>query len=85
VVLMHMVEDAFVNQLIIEKHIVFAPSRELLVSPVNGAISLLLFVAVGIALNRYRTTRDAWAKRRGSPKVAAASSEMAAAETKARP
>jgi membrane protease YdiL (CAAX protease family) len=59
VVLMHMVEDAFVNQLILEKHIAIAPGSELLVSPVNGIISGLLFVAVGVALNRYRHTRQA--------------------------
>lgn len=57
VVLMHMVEDAFVNQLILEKHVVFAPGTELLVSPVNGLISLLLFLAVGIGLHRYRVSR----------------------------
>lgn len=54
VVLMHMVEDAFVNQLILDKHIVFSSNSELLVSPVNGLISVLLFLAVGVALNRYR-------------------------------
>lgn len=53
-VLMHMVEDAFVNQLILDDHIVFSSSSELIVSPVNGLISVLLFLAVGIALNRYR-------------------------------
>lgn len=58
-VLMHMVEDALVNQLILEKHIVFTPETELLASPVNGAISLLLFLALGIALNRYRNRRKA--------------------------
>lgn len=59
VVLMHMVEDAFVNQLILEKHIVIAPGSELIVAPVNGIISILLFVAVGVALNRYRRTHRA--------------------------
>lgn len=59
VVLMHMVEDAFVNQLILDDHIVIAPGAELLVSPVHGAISILLFLAAGIALHRYRTAHAA--------------------------
>lgn len=53
-VLMHMVEDAFVNQLLIDGHVAFVAGGELLASPVTGAISILLFLAVGVGLNRYR-------------------------------
>lgn len=56
-VLMHMVEDAFVNQLFTEKHISIVPGTDWLVSPVNGVVSILLFVAVGIGLNRHRKAR----------------------------
>lgn len=56
-VLMHMVEDAFVNQLFMEKHLSIVPGTDWFVSPVNGVVSILLFIAVGVGLNRYRKTR----------------------------
>lgn len=56
-VLMHMVEDAFLNQLFTKKHISIVPGTDWLVSPVNGLIGIILFVAVGVGLNRYRKTR----------------------------
>ena len=57
-VLMHMVEDAFLNQLFTEKHISIVPGTDWLVSPLNGLVSIFLFVAVGVGLNRYRKTRQ---------------------------
>lgn len=53
-VLMHTVEDAFLNQLFTEKHIAIEPGRDWLVSPVNGVISIGLFLAAGVALHHYR-------------------------------
>lgn len=53
-VLMHTVEDAFLNQLFTENHISIVPGTDWLVSPVHGLISIVLFVAAGIGLNRYR-------------------------------
>jgi len=58
-VLMHMVEDAFLNQLIMDEHIRITPGSDWLVSPVNGVIGLGLFVIVGVALNRIRRAREA--------------------------
>ncbi len=57
-VLMHMVEDAFLNQLFMDGHLSIVPGTDWLVSPVNGVISILLFLAVGIGLNRYRKVRE---------------------------
>ncbi len=57
-VLMHTVEDAFVNQLITERHISIVPGTDWLVSPVSGLIGIFLFVAAGIGLNRYRRARQ---------------------------
>jgi hypothetical protein len=56
-VLMHMVEDTFLNQLITEQRISIVPGTDWLVSPVNGLISIFLFAAVGVGLNRYRRAR----------------------------
>jgi membrane protease YdiL (CAAX protease family) len=54
-VLMHAVEDAFLNQLFTGKHITITPGSDWLVSPVHGLISVALFLAVGVALHRHRT------------------------------
>jgi membrane protease YdiL (CAAX protease family) len=53
-VLMHMVEDAFLNQLFTEHHIQIIPGTDWLVSPVNGLISILLFIALGVGLRQLR-------------------------------
>jgi hypothetical protein len=56
-VLMHMVEDAFLNQLFAERHIQILPGTDWLVSPLNGVVSIVLYVAFGIALRRWRKKR----------------------------
>lgn len=56
-VLMHMVEDAFLNQLFTGHHIRIVPGTDWLISPVNGLISILLFAAAGVALHRLRRRR----------------------------
>lgn len=56
-VLMHMVEDALLNQLFTEHHIQIVPGKDWLVSPVNGLISIALFFAVGIGLHGVRRKR----------------------------
>jgi len=53
-VLMHMVEDAFLNQLFTENHIRIVPGTDWLVSPVNGLISIFLFIALGVGLRQLR-------------------------------
>lgn len=57
-VLMHSVEDAFVNPLFTTERFVIERGADWLVSPVNGIISIALFVALGIALRHHRTTRN---------------------------
>lgn len=54
-VLMHTVEDAFVNQLFMGRHVVIETGADWLVSPVNGVLGIIAFAAVGMALNRRRT------------------------------
>jgi membrane protease YdiL (CAAX protease family) len=53
-VLMHMVEDAFLNQLFTEHHIRIVPGTDWLVSPVNGLISIIFFIALGVCLRQLR-------------------------------
>jgi hypothetical protein len=57
-VLMHSVEDAFVNPLFTQQRIVVDRGADWLVSPVNGVISIALFVALGVGLSRYRRARQ---------------------------
>jgi hypothetical protein len=56
-VLMHSVEDAFVNPLFTGERILIERGADWLVSPVNGIISIGLFVALGVGLHRFRTAR----------------------------
>lgn len=57
-ILMHIVEDAFLNQLFTQQHIQIVPGTDWLVSPMNGIISILFFVAIGIGLHRLRMRRQ---------------------------
>ena len=57
-VLMHTVEDAFLNQLFTGHHIQITPGTDWLVSPVNGLISIFFFVAIGVGLRQLRKRRN---------------------------
>ncbi len=56
-VLMHMVEDAFVNPLILEGFIHISPTRELWISPIYGVISVLFYGGLGLTLRKIRRRR----------------------------
>ncbi len=56
-VLMHMVEDAFLNQLFTDHHIRITAGTDWLVSPVNGLISIALFVLTAVVLRSIRLRR----------------------------
>lgn len=58
-VLMHMVEDAFLNQLFIDNHVKIVPGTDWLVSPVNGLIGIVLFALLGIVLRQIRKRKEA--------------------------
>jgi len=56
-VLMHMVEDASLNQLFTGHYIKIRPGAEWLISPLNGLVSILLFLAIGVVLRQLRKRR----------------------------
>lgn len=56
-VLMHAVEDALLFTLIIERHIQILPGTDWLISPMNGLISVILFLTIGVSLQRLRTKK----------------------------
>ena len=53
-VLMHMVEDAFLIQLFIGNYIQIRPGTDWLISPMNGLVMSLLFIALGVGLRQVR-------------------------------
>jgi len=57
-VLMHMVEDAFLNQLFTEHHIQIIPGTDWLVSPMNGFISIFFFIVLGVVLRQLRKRKQ---------------------------
>ena len=54
VVLIHMVEDAFLNPLLIDGYIQITPGMDWLISPGVGLLSILCFTAIGIGLYQWR-------------------------------
>lgn len=60
-VLMHMVEDAILIQLFTEGRIRIIPGTDWLISPMNGIVSILLFIAVGVGLRHLRMRKAAGA------------------------
>jgi len=58
VLLMHMIEDAFVNPLFIEGHIQIIQGRDLLISPIFGIVSIIFYVAIGLGLRQLRKRRN---------------------------
>ena len=53
-VLMHMVEDSFVNELLLEDHVRIDPGLDWLLSPGAGLLNIALFGTIGIGLYRFR-------------------------------
>lgn len=53
-VVLHMVEDSLINHLVISGYITIVAGKEILVSPVNGIITSLLYLTVGLGIRAYR-------------------------------
>ena len=54
VVLIHMVEDALLNPLLLDGYIQITPGMDWLISPGVGILSILCFTAIGIGLYQWR-------------------------------
>lgn len=54
VVLLHMVEDATVNHLIMDEHVVVEAGKEIYISPISGLITSAVYVIIGLGLRRRR-------------------------------
>lgn len=64
-VLMHAVEDALINPLVIDGHVRFAPGGAALASPITGVVTTAAYVAAGLALRAVRRRRS----RSGKPSL----------------
>ncbi len=53
-VILHMIEDSLINHLAISGYINIASGREILISPINGALASILYIAVGLGIRAYR-------------------------------
>jgi hypothetical protein len=53
-VLMHMMEDAVINHLVIDGHIKISSGKEILISLIAGIITTLLYVIVGLLIRQCR-------------------------------
>jgi membrane protease YdiL (CAAX protease family) len=54
VVLLHMVEDATVNHLIMDEHVVVEAGKEIFISPISGLITSAVYVIIGLSLRQRR-------------------------------
>jgi hypothetical protein len=53
-VILHTVEDSLINLLVISGYISIAAGKEILISPINGVVTSILYVAVGLGIRAYR-------------------------------
>ncbi|MDD3317443.1 MAG: CPBP family intramembrane metalloprotease [Methanosarcina sp.] len=53
-VVLHMVEDSLINPLVISGFISIAAGKEILISPINGMITSILYLLVGLGIRTYR-------------------------------
>lgn len=53
-VVLHMVEDSLINPLVISGYISIVAGKEIFVSPINGIITSILYLFVGLGIRTYR-------------------------------
>ena len=53
-ILLHMIEDSLINLIVISGYISIAPGKEIHVSPINGVITSILYLVVGLGIRTYR-------------------------------
>jgi len=57
-VILHMVEDSLINPLVISGFISIAAGKEILISPITGIITSILYLAVGLGIGAYRKQKN---------------------------
>lgn len=59
VVILHAVEDALINPLVIDNYIVIEAGKEVLISPICGLITTLFYLIIGLILRKIRLNQTA--------------------------
>jgi len=62
VVLLHAVEDSFINPLVVDGYIKIAENKEIFISPICGIISALLYLLIGLWFRKRRKERESNSK-----------------------
>jgi hypothetical protein len=58
VVLLHMIEDSLINHLVIDGYITITAGKEILISPIAGIITSILYLGVGLLLRKIRINKN---------------------------
>ena len=58
VVLLHAIEDSFINHLVIDGHISIMAGKEMLISPIAGVITSILYLGIGLLLRKSRIEKE---------------------------
>ena len=58
VVLLHAIEDSFINHLVIDGHITIMAGKEMLISPIAGVITSILYLGIGLLLRKSRIEKE---------------------------
>src|SRR5690606_34309505 len=58
VVLLHSVEDAVINHLLIDGHIQIAQGKAIWISPICGIVTTLMYLIVGLLIRKFRLRRE---------------------------
>ncbi|HWQ49054.1 MAG TPA: CPBP family glutamic-type intramembrane protease, partial [Methanosarcina sp.] len=53
-VVLHMVEDSLINPLVILGYVSIVAGKEILISPINGIITTILYLLIGLGIRVYR-------------------------------
>lgn len=58
VVILHMMEDAMINHLVIDKHILIQSGKALFISPIVGGITSAIYLLIGLRLRKARLSQQ---------------------------
>lgn len=58
VIILHMIEDSLINHLVIDGYITISSGKEILISPITGIITSILYVIAGLLMRRNRILKE---------------------------
>src|SRR5690606_37431604 len=58
VVILHMIEDSLINHLVIDGYVTIASGKEIVISPISGVITSIIYLLVGLLLRKNRIKKE---------------------------